>query len=97
MNIAPQRWRVSALGLLLLAGLCACIAIGPGYDGGVGVGYVGGYYEPYGFDYGGWEPGYHVAPPRGGERRPAQSAPHAYRPAPSSRSTPSIPTRSRGR
>lgn len=107
MNIVHQRWMVSALGLLLFAGLCACIATGPGYDGGVGVAYVGGYYEPYGRDYGGWGPGYHVAPPRGGERRPEQLPPHdvrpapqsrsqqvsrhAYRPAPPSRSTPSIP------
>jgi len=33
MNILFQRWRVTALGLLLLAGLCACVATGPGYDG----------------------------------------------------------------
>jgi|PersoiStandDraft_1058852.scaffolds.fasta_scaffold13067_1 hypothetical protein len=89
MNILFQRWRVTALGLLLLAGLCACVATGPGYDGG--------YYEPYGHDYGGWGPGYHVAPPRGGERRPEQPSHHAYRPAPQSRPTPSIPRRSRER
>jgi hypothetical protein len=95
MNIKHERWMVGALGLLLLAGLCACIATGPGYDGGVSVGYVGGYYEPYGSDYGGWGPGSHVAPPRGGERRSVQSSTHAYRPAPPSRSTPSLPTRPR--
>jgi hypothetical protein len=92
MNIVHQRWMVGALGLLLLTGLCACIASGPGYDGGVGVAYVGGYNEPYGNDYGGWGPGYHVGPPRGGERRPEQPSPHAYRPAPPSRRAPSIPT-----
>jgi len=95
MNIVHQRWMVSALGLLLFAGLCACIATGPGYDGGVGVAYVGGYYEPYGSDYGGWGHGYHVAPPRGIVVRPAQSSAHAYRPAPPSRRAPSIPTRPR--
>ena len=89
MTIVAQRWRVRALGLLLLTVLYACVVTGGGY--------IGGFYEPYGFDYGGWGPGYHVGPPRGGERRPAQSSPHAYRPAPPSRPTPSIPTRSRGR
>jgi len=88
MNIVHQRWMVSALGLLLFAGLCACIA---------GGGYVGGYSESYGSDYGGWGSGYQVGPPRGGERRPAQSSTHAFRPAPPSRSTPSIPTRPRSR
>ena len=34
-----------------------------------GAGYVGGVYEPSGSDYGGWGPGYYVAPPRHGERR----------------------------
>lgn len=95
MNIVHRRLSVIALGVLLLAGLCACVATGPGYDGGVGVAYVGGYYEPYGHDYGGWAPGYYVAPPRGGERRQEGSSPHTYRPAPRSRPTPSIPTRSR--
>jgi hypothetical protein len=89
MNIVPQRWRVSALGLLLLTVLCACAVTGGGY--------VGGVYEPSGYDYGGWRPGYHVGPPRGGERRPERSSPHAYRPAPRSRPTPSIPTRPHGR
>jgi hypothetical protein len=96
MNIVHQRWVVGALGLLVFAGLCACIATGPGYDGGVGVAYVGGYYEPYGRDYGGWGPGYQVAPPRGGERRPEQLPPHDVRPAPPTRPTPSDPTRPHG-
>jgi hypothetical protein len=86
MNIVPQRWRVGALEFLLFTVLCACLA---------GGGYIGGYSEPYGSDYGGWGRGYHVGPPRGGERRPEPSSTHAYRPAPSSRSTPSIPTRPR--
>lgn len=104
MNTVPRRWRVSALGLLLLTAMCACTA-----GGGV---YVEGVYEPAGYEYGGWGPGYHVAPPRrvergdehrgerGGEHRPEpakQSPPHAYRQAPPSRPAPSIPTRPHGR
>jgi hypothetical protein len=104
MNIVPRRWRVRALGFVLLAALCACTVTGGGY--------VGGVYEPSGYEYGGWGPGYHVAPPRGGERGDAhggdhggqrrpeqatQSPPRAYRPAPPSRPAPSIPTRPHGR
>jgi hypothetical protein len=64
------------------------------------VGYVGGYYEPYGYEYGGWGPGYHVGPWRGGGHPDYHGgggghAP-AYRPAPAGRSAPSIPGRSRG-
>jgi hypothetical protein len=58
------------LGGLLLAGLGACAVEGGGYDGdvgvGVGVGYVGDYYEPCCGGYGGWGRGYRVGPPRGG-------------------------------
>jgi hypothetical protein len=89
MNIVPRRWRVNALGFLLLTALYACLVP----DGG----YVGGVYEAPGYEYGGWGPGYHVGPPRGGERRPETSSPHAYRPAPRSRPSPSIPTRPHGR
>jgi hypothetical protein len=89
MKIVPRRLRVSARGVLLLTVLSACTVSGGGY--------VGGVYEPSGSDYGGWGPGYHVAPPRRGERRPEQSSPHAYRPAPRSRPSPSIPTRPHGR
>ena len=89
MKIVPRRWRVSALGILLLMVLSACTVGGGGY--------VGGVYEPYGSDYGGWGPGYHVAPSRRGERRVEQPSPRAYRPAPRSRPSPSIPTRPHGR
>ncbi len=88
MNIVARSWRVSALGFLLLTVLYACLVP----DGG----YVGGVYEPSGYEYGGWGPRYHVAPPRGGERRPEQAPqapPRAYRPAPRTRPAPSIPTR----
>jgi hypothetical protein len=56
MNIMLRRWMVSALGLLLFMGLCACL---------VGRGYGGGGYERSGHEYGGWGSGYHVAPARG--------------------------------
>jgi hypothetical protein len=58
---------LTAVCAALLVGACA---VGPvGYDGDVGVDYYGGFYEPYGYDYGGWGPGYYVGPPRGGDRR----------------------------
>jgi hypothetical protein len=45
------------------------------------------YYEPYGAVYGGWGPGYHVAPFRGGAHRGAGGGgTHAYRSAPASHS-----------
>ena len=50
------------------------------------------YYEPYGFGYGGWGPGYQVAPYRNGgyhERRDDHAS-HAYRSAPASHAMPSI-------
>jgi len=88
MSIVLRRWMVSAFGFLLLTTLSSCLVSDAGY--------VGGVYEPSGSDYGGWGPGYHVAPPRRGERRAEQPSPHAYRPAPRSRPSPSIPTRPRG-
>lgn len=69
---------------------------GYGYDVNVGIGL--GYYEPFGVYYGGWGPGYRVAPYRDGRYRSERGGsppPHAYRPAPASRSLPSIPSRSR--
>jgi hypothetical protein len=70
---------------------------GYGYDDGGGIGV--GYYEPYGGDYGGWGSGYHVAPFRGGDHRSTSggghASEHAYRSAPISHSTPSIPSQSR--
>lgn len=86
MKTIPRRWRVSALGLLLLAVLSACAVTGAGY--------VGGVYESD-YDVVGWRHGYHVGPPRGGERRPEHVSPRAYRPAPPTRSVPSIPSRRR--
>ncbi len=81
MNIVRRRWKESALGLLVVAVLYACTLTGEGY--------VGGYYDPPGYEYGSWGTGYYVAPPmgygyggerggehggqRGGERRPEQA------------------------
>jgi hypothetical protein len=94
MNLT-RKWMAVGMGALALTLLCACEVTGVGVDGSVGVGYDAGYYEPYGYEYGGWGGGYHVGPGRGGDRRgehPSQS----YRRAPASRPTPSIPSRSRG-
>lgn len=92
MKHMPRTWKVRAVGALALTSLAGCVA--GGYDGDVGpgyVGYVGGVYEPGGYEYGGWGPGYRVGPPRGGERghgggdhgpgggRAAPSIPHAAR------------------
>ena len=105
MKVMRIRWKAPCLGALTLAVLSACEVTGVGVDSTVGVGYVGGYYEPYGYEYGGWSSGYRVGPgrggdrraDRGGERRPdAPRASHTYRAAPASRPTPSIPNRPRG-
>jgi hypothetical protein len=104
MNAPRNRFLIRGILLggiaaLALAGLYACAVTGVGVDGSVGVGYVGGYYEPSGYEYGGWGPGYHVGPWRGGGRpydRPGTGRQPAYRPAPAGRSAPSIPARSRG-
>jgi hypothetical protein len=71
------------------AGLSSCAVDGVG--GSVGIGYVGGYYEPYGYDYGGWGPGYAVGPYRGGHgdfhhdrgHAPAFRPPAPHHPMPS--------------
>jgi hypothetical protein len=94
MNAMRNRWMAAGLGALALTLLSACEVTGVGVDTSVGVGYVGGYYEPYGYEYGGWGGGYRVGPGRGGDRRGGHPGP--YRAAPASRSTPSIPGRPRG-
>jgi hypothetical protein len=105
MKLMRIRWMAACLGAVAGALLSACEVTGVGVDGSVGVGYAGGYYEPYGYEYGGWGPGYRVGPGRGGDRRSdgggdhrpvAPRASHSYRPAPASRPTPSIPNRPRG-
>jgi hypothetical protein len=80
------RWSATAFAIglfgLLLSG-CVVPGAGYGYDNG-------GYYQPYGVNYGGWGSGYQVAPYyRGGAYYPAtggyQAAPYyrggAYYPA----------------
>jgi hypothetical protein len=112
MKTMRSRVLATALGAAALTMLIACEVTGVGVDSSVGVGYVGGYYEPYGYDYGGWGGAYRVGPSRCCEHRDDHGhdghdghdargghggrAP-AYRPAPAGRSAPSIPERSRGR
>ncbi len=86
MSVLPIRWKLAALGILMLAGIYACVATGGGYGD---VGYVGGYYEPGGYEYGGWGGGYRVGPPRGGDRGAVRSHGGGH-------AAPSIPTGSRG-
>jgi hypothetical protein len=102
MKTLVKRRSLSALTLASLAVLAGCVVGGGGYDGGASVGYDVGFYEPFGYDYGGWGPGYGVGLPRRGydrDRRPDEhAAPHpSYRPASPSRSMPSLPSRSRSR
>ena len=84
-----------SLCLFAAAMLGGCVAAGydNGYDNGdvgVGVSYVGGFYDPCCYGYGGWGPGYRVGPPHGHDGhgfdhgghapgRPAPSIPHAAR------------------
>jgi hypothetical protein len=76
------------------AALAACAVEGAGYGGpDVGVGYVGDFYEPYGYAYGDWAPGYRVGPPRDRDHAPQGRAPQGR--APQGRAAPSIPTRPR--
>jgi hypothetical protein len=84
--------------LTLTVLLSGCFWPGGGYYDGEDFG--PGYYEPSGVVYGGWGPGYHVAPFRGGEhQRPTSGGGHAstraYRSAPASHAMPSIPSKSR--
>jgi hypothetical protein len=95
-----RRYLMSSLGIGLLTLLNGCVVGGAGYEEGVGVSYGADFYEPYGYEYGGWGPRYRVGPPRGGEPRlgrPSGSRPPAYHSAAPSRAMPSIPSRPRGR
>jgi len=91
--------------LLALAGLSACAGSGYGVGAGYGYGYDYDYdyYEPQGFYYGGWGPGYLVGPPRGGVHRPraggggAHGGSRPYNPAPAGRPMPGIPGGGGGR
>jgi hypothetical protein len=83
--------------------LSGCVGVGVGYEGG-GAAYDGGFYEPYGYEYGGWGPGYRVGPPgrdfRGGPGpRPGfhDGGGHPYHAPPAGHAMPSMPGRPRGR
>lgn len=95
MKALPRAGRLAALlllaPLLLVPAACAVDA-GYGYGDGATVGLGIDYYEPFGFDYGGWGPGYRVGPPRGGGGRGGGGRGHGYRPAPAGRAMPSIPS-----
>ena len=97
MNNLLLRWLALAFGVgtltILLAG-CIVPDGEYGYDDGVSDGVD--YYEPYGVVYGGWGPGYHVAPYRGGRPRRPDGGGHPYRPAPASHPMPSLPSHSGG-
>jgi hypothetical protein len=92
----------AAVGLVaILASGCVVTDGGYGYAGG---GYGVDYYQPSGAYYGGWAPGYRVAPYRGSEHREEEHRPaavggrppaHAYKAAPPSRAMPSIPSHAR--
>jgi hypothetical protein len=100
MSPLLRRYVMSGIAIGLLTLLNGCVVGGAGYEGGVGVAYGGDFYEPYGYEYGGWGSRYRVGPPRGGDRRPehpGDSRPPAYHPAAPSRAMPSIPSRPRGR
>ena len=98
MNIVLLRWAVIAFVVGTLTVLSGCLLPYGGYDDGGDMGAA--YYEPYGAVYGGWGPGYHVAPFRGGDHRPTggggHAPEHAYRSAPASRSIPSLPSHGGG-
>jgi hypothetical protein len=99
MSVALRGWLLGVVvgGALVLL-LPGCVAGGGYYDGGVGVSYGADFYEPYGYEYGGWGPGYWVGPPRGGggwHHRDGGGRAPAYHPAAPSRSMPSIPSRHR--
>jgi hypothetical protein len=68
VNTWSRIWKIGAVLLVAAAGatLVACAVEGVGYGGSdVGVSYYGDFYEPFGYEYGGWGRGYRVGPPRG--------------------------------
>jgi hypothetical protein len=100
MNISLLRCLAIAFAVCALTGLLSgCVSTGGYYDdGGIGA----AYYEPPDVVYGGWGPGYHVAPYRGDDHRDhhptsggGRTSERAYRSAPASHSAPSIPSQPR--
>jgi len=84
-------WIVGMIALLTLPVGCA-VDGGYGYSPAVSVGVGLDYYEPFGFDYGGWGRGYDVGPPRGGEPHRGVAPARGFRLAPQGRAMPSIPS-----
>ena len=93
-----RRGVMTALGGLLLLGSQACVTPGGVY--GTSVSYGVDFYEPYGYEYGGWGPTYYIGPPLRGEWRPYRRPyvrpyrPRWHGPRPG-RPMPSIPSRPR--
>jgi hypothetical protein len=86
-------WLALMTPILLIPSACA---YDPGYGyAGPNIGVGIDYYEPFGFDYGGWGGNYRTGPPRGGGRAFGNGN-HAYRSAPASHAMPSIPSAPRG-
>jgi hypothetical protein len=97
--VSPERFRGAATAAVVAVAVAlssGCVVTDGGYGYG-GAPYGVGYYEPAGIAYGGWGPGYDVAPFRRGYplRYGGHPPPHAYRAAPASRAMPSIPTGAR--
>lgn len=100
MNALPRAARSAALIAMLtvVIVMAGCVVDGGGaYGPGVSIGLGLDYYEPFGFDYGGWGGGYNVGPPRGGGPRRADAHGRGFRNAPPGRAMPSIPSAPRGR
>jgi hypothetical protein len=96
MNPSLSRWLLVAVSGIAVVILQSCVAGGGAYyGGGVDVTYGADFYEPWGYEYGGWGPGYWVGPPRGGwdQHHHPGDRPRPYRPV--ERSAPSIPNRRR--
>ena len=90
-RFSPGLWVASGLIVTLVAAIQGCAVYGGdgyAYDEDYGV----GFYEPYGYYYGGWGGGYHVGPWREGhEHDRGDRGEHGGH-----RSMPSIPMRSSG-
>lgn len=95
MKVLPRALRqASLIGLIALLVLPVGCAVDGSYRSGspVSVGVGLDYYEPFGFDYGGWGPGYHVGPSRGGMPHRGVAPGRGFRSAPPGRAMPSIPS-----
>jgi hypothetical protein len=78
----------TAIGLLAISD--GCVA-----PGSASISYGVGFYQPWGFTYGGWGPAYYVGPPRPGVwvPPPRRVRPAPFRPPPAGRQIPTIPSR----